>query len=114
MYAYVDMAQYQIVGTGATVDKARDAYLALLQDEDIGTATETPEETKTVAGTVSTLASAVVDGNTRYYVRLNEDAAIHVLTASLSDALPFLGVGDTVTITYTGDTITAVQVNAAA
>ncbi len=110
MYAYVDMAQYQIVGTGATVDKARDAYIALLEDEDIGTETETPEETKTVAGTVSALASAVVDGNTRYYVRLNEDAAIHVLTASLSDALPFLKEGDTITITYTGDTITAVTI----
>lgn len=110
MYAYVDMAQYQIVGTGATVDKARDAYLALLQDEDIGTETEMPEETKTVAGTVSALASAVVDGNTRYYVRLNEDAAIHVLTASQSDALPFLKEGDTITITYTGDTITAVTI----
>lgn len=111
MYAYVDMAQYQIVGTGNTVDKAREAYIALLEDENIETTPDQPEDVKTVSGTVSEIASAVVDGNTRYYVRLKEDETTYVLSASLSDDLPFLKAGDTLSITYTDSKVTAVAVN---
>lgn len=111
MYAYVDMAQYQIVGTGNTVDKAREAYIALLEDENIETTPDQPEDVKTVSGTVSEIASAVVDGNTRYYVRLKDDETTYVLSASLSDDLPFLKAGDTLSITYTDSKVTAVAVN---
>ena len=109
MYAYVDMAQYQIVGTGATVDKAKAAYLDLLSNENVEVSPDS-DDVKTVEGTVTALASAVVDGNTRYYVCLNGGDDVYVLNAALSDRLPFLKAGDTVTITYTGGTITAVAV----
>lgn len=113
MYAYVDMAQYQIVGTGSTVDKAREAYLLLLQDENIETDITVEEESvRTVEGTVSALAQAVVDGNTQYYIRLKGKDETYVLAASLSDALPFLKIGDKLTITYQNDVVTAVQVGA--
>ncbi len=110
MYAYVDMAQYHIVGTGNSVNEARTNYLSLLKDENIEAAPDVPEETQTVSGTVTAVASAVIDGNTRYYVRLGEDDRIHVLSAALSDALPFVKAGDTLSITYAGDTVTAVTV----
>lgn len=110
MYAYVDMAQYQIVGTGTTVDKARAAYIELLADENIDAAPSIDaDDVKTVEGTVTALASAVVDGNTQYYVMLNDSTAVYVLEASLSERLPFLKAGDALTITYTGGTITAVE-----
>ncbi len=111
MYAYVDMAQYQIVGTGTSVDKARAAYIELLADEDIETETKPDaDDVKTVSGTVSAVANAVVDGNTRYYVLLNEGETVYVLPATLSDRLPFLKSGDTLTLTYTGSQITAVVI----
>ena len=110
MYAYVDMAQYQIVGTGSSVNEARANYLKMLKNENIEAAPEVPEDTETVSGRVTAVASAVIDGNTRYYVMLGEDTRIHVLSAALSDALPFVKAGDTVTITYAGDTVTAVTV----
>lgn len=113
MYAYVDMAQYQIVGTGNTVDKARDAYIALLEDENLVTAPETPDNVNDVhvSGTVTAVASAVVDGNTRYYVRIGEDETIHVLPATLSHSLPFIQVGDTISINYHGDVPMEIAVN---
>lgn len=111
MYAYVDMEQYQIVGTGSTVDKAKEAYIALLKDEEIETTPETEQEVKTIKGKVTALAQAVVDGNTRYYIRLDKEDTVYVLKASLNDALPFLKTGDTVTLTFTNDAITAVQIN---
>ncbi|MBQ7799342.1 MAG: CvpA family protein, partial [Oscillospiraceae bacterium] len=61
MYAYVDMERYQIVGIGATLDKARAAYLEVLEGENIELDKETTEETKTVhAGIVSAISSAVI------------------------------------------------------
>ncbi len=110
MYAYVDMAQYQIVGTGNSVNEARANYLKMLKNENIEATPDVPEETELVYGVVSAVASAVIDGNTRYYVKLGEDDRIHVLSAALSDALPFVKVGDTLSITYAGDTVTAVMV----
>lgn len=108
MYAFVDMEQYQIVGTGTSVDKARAAYIDLLKEGDIATPNEPADDVHTVSGTVTALASAVVDGNTRYYVRLSESSDIYVLPAGLSNELPFIKVGDTVTVTLSGNACTAV------
>lgn len=102
MYAFVDMEQYQIVGTGTTVDKARQAYIGALADEKIEADTETEMETIAQAkGVVTALASAVVDGNTQYYVKMDGVDGIVVLPASISNELPFLKVGDTLTVSYT-------------
>jgi len=109
MYAFVDMAQYQIVGTGTSVDKAREAYLSLLADEDIETET-TPDATTTVSGVVTALAQAVVDGNTQYYLRIEGVEGVTVLPANLSDDLPFLKVGDTVTVTFDNAKATKIEI----
>ncbi len=100
MYAYVDMERYQIVGIGATLDKARAAYLEALDDENIELDKETAEETKTVhAGVVSAISSAVIDGNTNYYIKLEGSDKIFVVPASMNDKLPFLTVGGRIAIT---------------
>lgn len=99
MYAYVDMERYQIVGIGATVDKARQAYLEALEGENINLDNKVEEELKTIySGTVSAISSAVIDGNTMYYVMLEDTDKIFVLPAKLSQKLPFLKVGNTITI----------------
>lgn len=100
MYAYVDMERYQIVGIGATLDKARAAYLEALEGENIELDKETAEETKTVhAGIVSAISSAVIDGNTNYYIKLEGKETIFVVPASMNNKLPFLKVGDRIAIT---------------
>ncbi len=113
MYAFVDMEQYQVVGIGATVDKAKQAYFEALNGENIEvTPEETPEENKTViSGKVNSLASAVIDGNTYYYIILENNENIYALPASLSQKLPFLKVGDSIEITEASGKFTEVKVN---
>lgn len=102
MYAFVDMEQYHVVGIGATVDKAKAAYAEALSGENIEVEKEelTPEIIYDVNGTVSALSSAVVDGNTRYYLKVAAEDKIYVIPASVSDELPFLKVGDNVSFSF--------------
>ena len=100
MYAFVDVQQYQIVGTGTSVESARTDYLTKLQAEGelIPETPTLPEESITeISGTVTGLATAVVDGNSMYYIRLQDaEGKNHTFVApiSLSAELPFLAEGD--------------------
>lgn len=97
MYAFVDVEQYQIVGTGSTVDEARADYSQKLQsEEDIEIPTY---ESYPVKGVIAEISSAVVDGNTKYYVLLENDDTVYVLDVAQSDRLPFAAVGDTLELT---------------
>ncbi len=102
LYAFVDMEQYHVVGTGATVDKARESYVEALSGEniDVPEEEETPDIAYEAKGTVSALSEAVVNGNTQYYIKLNGEDKIYVIPASVSDSLPFLKVGDNVTFSF--------------
>ena len=98
MYAFVDVAQYQIVGTGSTVDEAKKNYRQALNMEEIESGT--PLEEQTVKGTVDAVADAVVSGNTQYYFTLRGQDAVYVADISVYEKLPFLKAGDMVEITY--------------
>ncbi|MCI8553323.1 MAG: CbtA family protein [Clostridiales bacterium] len=98
MYAFVDVERYQLVGTGSTVEEARASYIKALQgDADVPTVSEK------VTGIVTEITSAVVEGNTRYYFRLEGDSAVYMAPVQLSDRLPFLKAGDSVTLTCSGE-----------
>ncbi len=113
MYAFVDMEQYQVVGIGASVDKAKAAYFEALEGENIEVdPNDTPtEQQNIIKGKVANLSSAVINGNTYYYVILENSEEIYRLPASLSDKLPFLKVGDNVEITEISGDYRAVKVN---
>lgn len=112
MYAFVDVQQYQIVGTGSTVEESRQDYLKKLKKED--SASQITETVK-ISATVSRINSAVVEGNTCYYVLLEGDERVFTVPVTLSDRLPFLAVGDTLTLSYSEDeggiTVSAVEIN---
>lgn len=127
MYAFVDVEQYQIVGTGTTVKAAKENYAAALssggetassENGSGNTATETPDQQESlsaeasVSGTIAAVSSAVVNGNTCYYFQLEGDSSIYVASISLDPRLPFLKAGDTVTVDYatTDTTRTIVQI----
>ncbi len=99
MYAFVDVQRYQIVGTGDTVSGASVAYREkLAQSEDIDDISPGETGTKEVSGTVAEISTAVLDGTTNYYLRLQDDPHIYRASLSLSPALPFASPGDTVTL----------------
>ena len=98
MYAFVDVAQYQIVGTGATIDEARKNYrTALNLEEDT---LDIPKDEKTVSGTIEAVANVVVSGNTCYYFTLEGDRTVYTAMIQVSEQLPFLKAGDEIGFTY--------------
>ena len=99
MFAFVDVERYQVVGTGNTVEEARANYIDILQDEaDVSTG-----ESETVTGVIAEIHSAVLDGNTRYYFRLEGADTVYVAEIAISSNLPFLKAGDTVSMTCSGE-----------
>ncbi len=98
MYAFVDVERYQIVGTGQSVADARNNYVkALSKEQGVGAGTGTE-----ISGEVADIATAVMDGNTYYYIRLKENDAVFVASIHISNRLPFIKVGDAITFIYSG------------
>ena len=98
MYAFVDVERYQVVGTGSTVEEARASYIKTLQDE-----ADVIAGAQEVTGVIAEIHSAVLDGNTRYYFRLENSDAVYVAEIALSSRLPFLKAGDAVAMTCSGE-----------
>ncbi len=96
MYAYVDVERYHIVGTGDTVKNAQADYIAKLQSSDDVEIEQTTEE---ITAVIEEIQSAVVEGSTKYYVRIKDDARIFIADIAVSPELPFLKEGDNVTLT---------------
>lgn len=79
MYAMINVEQYQSVATGSTVEQCQETYLGMLAadgllDEDEAAAASATRE---VGGTIASIAQAVIDGNSHFYVTLEGDDAIY-------------------------------------
>ncbi len=114
-YSFVSVSNYQIVGVSDTLAGAEEEYRRLLKesgklDEN---APDINAETTTVSGVVTKISSAVINGNTAYYIMLDSDQKVFIADVALNDMLPFTAVGDTLTITYTqdGETTTVTKVD---
>lgn len=94
MYAFVDVQSYQIVGTGNTVAEARMNYLTKLGvSEEKG-----PEVTDAFEkeGIVVDVQSAVVSGNTKYYILMDDE--IYIADVAIDNYLPFLKMNDKIEV----------------
>ena len=104
MYAMVNVSQYQIVATGATVADCESNYRLMLAHNgliDQGDTDITPSDQGQVTGTIAEIRSAVVDGNTWYYLRLQDGTVYYAISAADDKNAVILSVGDSVTITFT-------------
>ena len=107
MYAMVNVQQYQIVATGASVEECQSNYYKLLRQNklDTGEAPILPADGDTVTGIVTALRSAVIDGTTMYYVTLDADNTVYCISAGEVEKVILLNVGDRITITYEPDSM---------
>lgn len=96
MYAMVNVRQYQIVATGATPAECEREYIRLLANQ--GLTPEVEIEETVVSGKIVEIRSAVMNGNTVYYLRLENDANYYTVKAADYPIAVTLNVGDTVTI----------------
>ncbi|OUO80155.1 hypothetical protein B5F53_04090 [Blautia sp. An249] len=101
-YAMVNIQKYQNVAIGDTVSQCEEKYLELLVDNgmlDDEKAAQSSEE-KEAKGVISRMAQAVVEGNTHYYLMLeNEDRIYDVPITDFLGIVKY-DVGDTITLTY--------------
>lgn len=109
-YAMVDIRSYQNVAVGDTVADTQKSYISLIAAS--GSA-ETPAEGQSFAeanGKIKTIAQAVIEGNSHFYMTLEGDARIYDFALPAMVDVVSYGVGDTIALRYTeGDPTSVVQ-----
>ena len=117
MYAMVNVQQYQIVETGQTVADCEANYRRALADNgliDTGAAEVPDVERAEASGTLAEIRTAVMDGNSYYFLRLEGEDVFYTVSAAENPIAVILNVGDAVSIAYTpgeeGSILTGVSV----
>lgn len=105
MYAMVNVGDYQITATGTTVKACQSAYEQLLMENGITVTEVLPEEEEgeleTVSGVVTDLRSAVINGNTVYFLALEgQEGVYYSISAGAEPTAVLLNPGDSVTVGY--------------
>ena len=103
-YAMVNVQQYQIVATGDTVGECEQNYLALLSQNGVVDGSTGLSGTETVEGAIAEIRSAVLDGNSYYFIKLIGDGYFYSVSAAEQPLAVILNAGDQVAITYRPDT----------
>ena len=98
MYAMVNVAQYQIVATGTSVSACERSYIQMLAEKGITQQEELPQTT--VTGTVAEIRTAVLEGNSFYFLRLDGGDIFYAISAVRNRDVVTVNVGDTVTIDH--------------
>ena len=98
MYAMVNVRQYTIVATGNTLAECEREYIRLLSQNNISTDAVLPE-TET-SGVISEIRTAVLDGNSYYFIRLEGNPVFYSISASAAPIAVTLDPGDTVSIEH--------------
>ena len=117
MYAMVNVSQYQIVATGTTVAACETDYIAKLKQHNIPVKSDDGQELvvseAAVSGVIAEIRTAVLDGTSWYYIRLDGDEAFYAMAASMDQHVVILNVGDTVSITADPEDQGAIRIAAA-
>ncbi len=117
-YAMVNVQNYQVVATGKTIAECTENYVNLLAQSNINIkvdidkikddtdknepSTDKPAEktTVTVKGTVSDIRTAVMGGESYYFIKLEKGKTYYKVAASENEAAVILNTGDSVSLTY--------------
>ena len=97
-YAMLNIQKYQNVAIGDTVQECEKKYLKMIKGSGAAVA---GEDTKKITGEIRRMAQGVIDGNTHYYIVL-EDHEDLIFDVPITDFLGIVkyDVGDRITISY--------------
>ena len=104
MYAMVNVQQYNIVETGGTVAECEANYRRTLADNGLISDSESeavPSDQEEASGAIAEIRTAVLDGNSYYFLRLEGEGTFYAVNAAENPLAVILNVGDQVTISYT-------------
>ena len=97
-YAMVNVAQYQLVATGATVSACEQTYIQMLSDKGVTTPEELPKTQ--ASGAIAEIRSAVLSGSTYYFLRLEGETVFYALSAAQDRQAVTLNIGDRITLDH--------------
>ena len=99
-YAMVNVQKYQWVAIGDTIQECEKNYNRLLNTN--GIVSQSAEEEKSITGKITAIAPVVIDGNTHYYVCLenSEDIFDVAMTDEYLIGIIRYQVGDIISIKY--------------
>ena len=109
-FAMVDIQHYQNVATGDTVAETQKSYQAMLASSGTLSSDAQSASTQQASGTIRSMAQAVIDGNSHFYVTLSDSKGIYDF--ALPGMLDIVGYkeGDQISFTYIpGDSTNSVQ-----
>ena len=98
MYAMVNVARYDLVATGNTVDQCEREYVRMLADRGVSGSEELPQSGS--SGVIADIRSAVLEGTTYYFIRLEGEQVYYSISAVANPIAVLLNVGDEVTIQH--------------
>ena len=115
-YAMVNVENYQVVSTGTTIAECTKDYVESLKMnnikidvdiDEIENATnnnESEEKPETVyskeKGAIDDIRTAVIDGNSVYYISLENSSRYFSIKASDEESVVIFNIGDTVTVSF--------------
>ena len=119
-YALINVANYnnnKLGVTGTDLSKCLASYIESLKEKGItvdinpddvvtpGTNEDkTPDTSKlTASGTIADIRTAVMGGESYYYIKLDSNEAYFAIAASKDEGVVILNRGDSVTVTYSGE-----------
>jgi len=98
MYAMVNVKQYQLVATGATFEECEREYIKLLKNKNI--VENVKGENNTIEGTIVDIRTAVKEGTSYYYLKLDSDSNYYVVSTVDYEPVVILNVGDSIKLEY--------------
>lgn len=119
-YALINVSQYnnnKMGATGTDLKKCLESYVSALEQSGIKVDIDTDAvvdpitkpsdepivEALIASGTIADIRTAVMGGESYYYIKLDSNAAYFSIPASKDETVVILNKGDSVTVTYTGE-----------
>ena len=97
-YSFIAVSNYDAVGVGDTVAEAQRNYILKLRE--IGMVKDDESRYTEITGTVAMVSTAIVDGNSVYYITLDEDPRLFVVNVSVNLEVLFTTENDEVTMKF--------------
>lgn len=114
-YAMINVGQYTLGTTGTTLEECINNYVKVLSDNNINVSVNTdgidentgsagdPAEKLTATGVITDIRTAVVNGNSIYYIKLDSADCYYSVKAADAESVILVNKGDEVTFTITTD-----------
>ena len=98
LYAMVSVQDYALVGVGASVEEARLTYLKQLKEG--GQIVDLPIDAFSAEGIVLDIKEVVLDGTSVYYLMLEGQSGLFIVSSKTSVEASFTKIGDNVALSY--------------